>query len=248
MGLLFLGSVGIIPQWFVKRRGLANAIGSSGSGIGGLIYNLAVQAMIKSVGLAWTFRILGILVFAVTIVCTIIIKDRNKAIGASQMVFDIKLFKRVEYLLVLGWGFLSLLGLVVLLFSLPNYANYIGLNPSQGAIVGAILNLGQGIGRPMVGYASDVTGRINGAGFFTFFTGLVCLVIWIFAKTYGVLVFFALIVGLVAGTFWATIAPVAAEVVGLKHLASALSITWLVLVLPTTCTSTLPIVGCKSFG
>jgi hypothetical protein len=35
--------------------------------------------------------------------------------------------------------------------------------------------------------------------------------------------------------FWATVAPVGAEVVGLQILPSALSIVWLVLVLPCTC-------------
>lgn len=65
--------------------------------------------------------------------------------------------------------------------------------------------------------------------------GLLCLVIWIFARSFGVLVFFALLVGTISGTFWTTIAPVGAEVVGLKELPSALSIVWLVLVLPTTC-------------
>jgi predicted MFS family arabinose efflux permease len=72
------------------------------------------------------------------------------------------------------------------------------------------------------------------AGFCTFLTGLFCLVIWTFAKTYGVLIFLALIVGAVAGTFWTTIGPVTAEVVGLQILPSALSITWLWLVLPCT--------------
>ena len=72
------------------------------------------------------------------------------------------------------------------------------------------------------------------ACFCTFLAGLICLVIWIFAKTYGVLIFLALIAGGVAGTFWTTIAPVTVEVVGLQILPSALSITWLWLVLPCT--------------
>ena len=49
-----------------------------------------------------------------------------------------------------------------------------------------------------------------------------------------ILIFYALIAGTVAGTYWATIAPVSAEVVGLKDLPAALSITWLNLVLPDT--------------
>ncbi|KIN01887.1 hypothetical protein OIDMADRAFT_18712 [Oidiodendron maius Zn] len=137
-------------------------------------------------------------------------------------------------MLVLMWGFFSMLGYVVLLFSMPNYAKSIGLTAQQGSVVGAMLNLGQGVGRPFVGYFSDAAGRINMAGFCTFLAGLFCLVIWIFAKSYGVLIFLALIVGSVAGTFWTTIGPVGAEVVGLQILPSALSITWLWLVLPCT--------------
>ena len=241
MGFLFVGSVGIIPQWFLKRRSLANGIATAGSGIGGLMYSLAANAMIEHIGLNWAFRILGILAFVVNFLCAILIKDRNKAIGAKQLSFDYRLFKRGEFLLLLGWGFFSMLGYIVLLFSLPNFALSIGLTASQGSIIGALLNLGQGLGRPFVGMFSDSVGRINIAGFFTFLCGLFCFVIWIFAKSFGVLIFFALIVGSVAGTFWGTISPVGAEVVGLKELPSALSITWLALVLPTTCTLLSPL-------
>ncbi|KAL8941452.1 MAG: hypothetical protein Q9216_002225 [Gyalolechia sp. 2 TL-2023] len=234
MGYLFVGSVGIVPQWFTTKRSFANGIATAGSGMGGLMYSLATNAMIQSLGVGWAFRILGILALTVNFVCAILLKDRNKAIGSSQLAFDYTLFARLEYLLLLGWGFFSMLGYIVLLFSLPSYATSIGLSPKQGAIVGALLNLGQGLGRPCVGIVSDSVGRINIAFFLTFIAGFFCLLIWIFAKNFGVLVFFALSVGTVAGTFWAAIGPVGAEVVGLKELPSALSIVWLVLVLPTT--------------
>ncbi|KAL8859414.1 MAG: hypothetical protein Q9178_004092 [Gyalolechia marmorata] len=234
MGFLFVGSVGVVPQWFTTKRSLANGISTAGSGIGGLMYSLATNAMIQSLGIGWAFRILGILAFAVNTVCAILIKDRNKSIGVTQLAFDYTLFKRLEFLLTLGWGFFSMLGYIVLLFSLPNYATSIGLSSKQGSIVGALLNLGQGLGRPAVGLVSDSVGRINIAFLLTFVAGLFCLVIWIFAKSFGVLIFFSLLVGTVSGTFWTTIAPVEAEVVGLKELPSALSLVWLVLVLPTS--------------
>jgi len=234
MGFLFVASVGVVPQWFSKRRSFANSIATAGSGIGGLIYSLGTSAMIQSIGLGWAFRVLAILAFAVNTLCMILIRDRNKAVGAVQIAFDVRLFKRVEFLLLLGWGFFSMLGYIVLLFSLPNYARSIGLSAQKGSVIGALLNLGQGIGRPLVGYFSDAAGRINMAGTCTFLAGLFCLVIWIFAKSYGVLIFFALIVGTTSGTFWATVAPVGAEVVGLQILPSALSIVWLILVLPCT--------------
>ena len=50
-----------------------------------------------------------------------------------------------------------------------------------------------------------------------------------------VLIFYGLIGGPVAGTYWATVAPVTAEIVGLKELPAALSITWIALTFPTLC-------------
>ncbi|KAI4277144.1 MAG: hypothetical protein LQ337_002017 [Flavoplaca oasis] len=234
MGFLFVGSVGVVPQWFTTRRSLANGIATAGSGIGGLMYSLATNAMIQSFGIGWAFRILGIVAFTVNAVCAALMKDRNKTIGVTQLAFDYTLFQRFEFLLTLGWGFFSMLGYIVLLFSLPSYAASIGLSSKQGSIVGALLNLGQGLGRPAVGMVSDSVGRINIAFLCTFVAGLLCLIIWIFAKSFGVLVVFSLLVGTVSGTFWTTIAPVEAEVVGLKTLPSALAIVWIVLVLPTT--------------
>ncbi|KAI9841761.1 MAG: hypothetical protein M1837_000422 [Sclerophora amabilis] len=203
MGFLFVGSVGVVPQWFLKRRSMANGIATGGSGIGGIIYSLGTNAMIQNLSLAWAFRILAILQFTVNLTCALLIKDRNKQIGTSNVPFDYRLFKRLEFLLMLGWGFFSMLGYIVLLFSLPNYALSVGLTAEQGSVIAAVLNLGQGLGRPLIGYFSDAAGRINIAGLLTFLCGLFCFVIWIFAKNYGVLIFFALIVGPVAGTFWA---------------------------------------------
>lgn len=234
MGFLFVGSVGIPPQWFTTKRSLANGVGASGSGFGGLIYSLAAGAMLNSIGLAWCFRVLGIMAFSVNTICIILFRDRNKIIGTRHSAFDMKLFKRPEYLLLNGYGFFSMLGYIALVFSLADYGKRIGLDPSQAAVIAALMNLGQGLGRPPTGYFSDTIGRINMAGLTTFFCGLSVFVVWISAKSYGVLIFYALLGGTVMGTFWATISPVAVEVVGLQDLPSALNLEWLVIVLPCT--------------
>lgn len=235
MGFLFAGSVGIAAQWFTTRRSLANGCCAAGSGIGGLIYSLAAQAMIRNLGLPWAFRTLAVIAAVVNTVCALLVRDRNRQVGSVLLGFDWRLFAYREFLGLMGWGVLSMLGYIVLLFSLPNYARTIGLSAQQGSIVGAVLNLGQALGRPPIGYFSDNVGRLNMAGSMTFLVGVFCLLIWMFAKSFGVLVFFALLVGCVAGTFWATVSPVTTEIMGLKKLPSALSITWLVLVLPSTC-------------
>ncbi|KAH7312498.1 putative MFS transporter [Stachybotrys elegans] len=234
MGFLFVASVGIPPQWFTTKRSLANGIGASGSGFGGLLYSLAAGAMIRTIGIAWCFRVLGLLALGVNAVCICLIRDRNKIIGSRHAAFDMKLFKRPEYLLLNGYGFFSMLGYIALVYSLADYGRHVGLNPSQTAVISALFNLGQGLGRPPTGYFSDSIGRINMAGMTTLLSALLTFVVWILARNYGVLIFYSLIGGTVAGTFWATIGPVAVEVVGLQDLPSALNLEWLVVVLPCT--------------
>ena len=68
------------------------------------------------------------------------------------------------------------------------------------------------------------------AGFLTGIAGLTCLVIWMFARTYGVLVVFAI----VQGIFWGASGTVTTDIIGLTDLGSALSVLWLSLIVPCT--------------
>ncbi|KAG1437431.1 hypothetical protein G6F56_013108 [Rhizopus delemar] len=51
--LLYIVSMSISPQWFVKRRGLAMGIMVSGSGLGGLIMPFVMTHLNESLGGAW---------------------------------------------------------------------------------------------------------------------------------------------------------------------------------------------------
>jgi MFS family permease len=254
MGFLFTGSVGLIPQWFHEKRSLANSIGTAGSGFGGLTYSLAAHAMIENLGLSWAFRILAILAFVVNGVCSFLARDRNKEVGAIHQAFHKELFKKVELYLYLAWGFFSILGYIIVVFSLASYASAVGFTANQGSIIAAIFNceflqspshhdmypnqhihtVSQGLGRPVIGLFSDRVGRINIAALGTLTAGVAAFFLWIFAaKTFAGAIVYALF-GAFAGCIWPCIAPVAVEVVGLQLLPSVMSITWLVLVLPAT--------------
>jgi MFS family permease len=99
MGFLIINLAGIIPQWFSPRRSLAQGIAAAGVGVGGLIYNLATNAMIQQLELEWTWRILALISYGL---CTLLMMDRNKFILPSQIAFDLRLFRCLEFLLMLG--------------------------------------------------------------------------------------------------------------------------------------------------
>lgn len=234
MGFIFVASVGIVPQWFVKRRSLANGLAAGGSGFGGVVYSLATNAMIKNIGLPWAFRILALVVLVVNCGCALVVKDRNKQLKAVQVAFHTALFKRPEYILLVLWAFFSILAYIIVVFSLPDYCQTVGLSATQGSIIAALYNLSQGLGRPLIGLLSDSCGRINVAGLGTLISCVTAFTLWIFAGPFfGGIIVFSLF-GVFTGILWASIGPVGAEVVGLELLPSALSIIWLVLALPAT--------------
>ncbi|KAI0490047.1 major facilitator superfamily transporter [Xylaria cf. heliscus] len=235
MGLVFVTSAPVPAQWFKKRRSLANGFVASGSGFGGLIYSLGTNAMIENIGLAWTFRTLAIICFVVNGIASFFIRDRNKAVKSVHIAFNWQLYKRPSFIMFQLWMTLSLIGYVILVFSIVAYGQSVGLTPSQASLVGALFNLAQGFGRPAIGLSSDVVGRLNIASVCTLWTGILCLFVWTFGTTtYAGCIVFALLSGTVAGVMWATVSPVCAEVVGLALIPSALSMTWLILVLPAT--------------
>lgn len=234
MGLLFLPSYGIISQWFTKRYALANGIAIAGAGLGGFTYSLATRAIIRDLSLEWAYRILAIISVVTNITCTLLIKTPYGLAPARQLAFDTTLLKKAEYLLILGFGAFSMLGYFVLIFTLANYANVIGLDSSQASLIPALFMLGQAIGRPGIGWLSDEYGRLNMTFLMTFSTGVFSLVIWVNAKSFGVLILFAIIGGLSAGVFWVNVAPVLIEVMGIENLPSSLSILWLAMVIPST--------------
>ena len=55
---------------------MANGIVCAGGGLGGTAISLSMNAIIQSVGPAWTFRILGIVTFATGLPAAYLIKER----------------------------------------------------------------------------------------------------------------------------------------------------------------------------
>lgn len=237
LGFLFTSSIGTISQWFSARRSVANGLAAAGSGVGGLAFSIGLNRAMEDLSVAWSFRITAVVTLVCNLLAAFLIRDRNAHVKPTQRSFDIGLVRRrPEFGLVLLWGAFSLLGYIVILFSLADYSRSIGLSAGQGAVVAAMLSVGMTFGRPCVGLLSDIYGRINVSGYMTLLTAITVFALWMPAGEagYGLCIVFALLNGAVCGTFWTTISPVTTEIVGLKELPSALSVVWLSTVLPTT--------------
>ena len=166
------------------------------------MFSFAVRAILSNASLAWALRICGLVSAFMNILATCAIRSRNHIVQPRLHPFDVRLFQRYEVLLALAWGFVSMFGYVILLFSLSDFARSIGLGSGQAAAITALLNLGTAIGRPVVGVMSDKFGRIETAGSVTFLCFVSVFAIWVPATSYGATICFAIINGGILGVFW----------------------------------------------
>ncbi|KAL4871147.1 hypothetical protein BDV12DRAFT_206957 [Aspergillus spectabilis] len=211
-----------------------------GLGMGSLFMSTVGVPNQCQFGFRWAFRILGIISFTVNLSCGMLVRERRSAPYTSSLKkrrflnLNPSLLHNRSFLLFLTWGFFSILGYIALLFSLASYTQSIGLSSDKGSLASALLNLGQALGRPLVGFLSDHYGRIRVPAIATALCGFFCLVFWPFTSSPASLFAFAILAGLEAGTIWASAAAMAAELVELPEVSGALSILWLVLVAPGT--------------
>ncbi|OBT62812.1 hypothetical protein VE03_07665 [Pseudogymnoascus sp. 23342-1-I1] len=236
VGCAYIPSVAILPQWFEARRSIAAGIAASGSGVGGVLFSFATQPLIDRFSLAWSLRAIAVISGSMLVVAALLLRTRNAAIQPRQHGFAVRLLARYEVVLLLGWAFASLVGYIVLLFSLSDFAQAIGMSARRAADVTGMVNVGTALGRPFVGALSDRWGRIEVAGLVTAACGVSVFAVWVPAEMGGevVVMLFAVVAGATLGTFWVAIGPLCVEVVGLVELPALLSLAWMVIVVPCT--------------
>jgi sugar phosphate permease len=88
-GLLIGGAVGafnvpltsMVTRWFVTHRGVAVALANCGIGVGGVLFAPLSRWLITSIGWRHTFFFYGLLVWAVVLPLTLLLRDRPQDMG-----------------------------------------------------------------------------------------------------------------------------------------------------------------------
>lgn len=233
LSFIFTPAAAVLPQWFWKKRTLSVGVTSAGAGLGGLVFSLATDAMIRNISLQWALRISGIICFASNSVATFFLRDRNAQIKPTQHGFAMYLLKRKAVIMLLCHAFFIMLGYLSVLYSISSFAVSLGIPQKRASLATATLNLGTFFGRPVVGILSDKCGRFKVAFWCAFGSGILVFALWVPTNSFGLLIVLTLIIGPIMGAFWTTISALAAEVAGIKEVPSLLSLCWLSIVLPT---------------
>lgn len=134
----------IAPQWFIKRKGLAMGIMASGSGVGGLIMPIVITSLNENLGGAWCYRIIGIVSFVVSLLASLLLKEKPNTVPKKKLNFnailDFSVCKDPKFVIWCIAGNLSIMAYYIPVFYLPTHATKIGLSPTQGSALVAVFS------------------------------------------------------------------------------------------------------------
>lgn len=117
----------VTPQWFTKNRGIAMGIVAGGSGMGGLIVPFIMTPLNRSLGYAWTYRILGFICLACDVIACVLVKEKfprvkEKKKLSSVLHFDV--LRNKNFLIFAVGSDIALFGYFVPFFFIPGNGQF----------------------------------------------------------------------------------------------------------------------------
>ncbi|RLV90498.1 putative transporter ESBP6 [Spathaspora sp. JA1] len=224
--LIFIPVTLVLPTWFLKHKATSMGIVVSGAGLGGLVFSLSINRVIEQTGdQRWALRMVGFVTLFASLLVAIVLKPRNQKPvplkeGLSmqfikqnvKLIFDPRVFKSPGLCYLAMWFAIALTGYTLMLFSLSSFASSIGLTHSQGSVLTSVMNAAQTVGRPCMGLLADKLGRANFTGLLCLLNSIVLYAFWINATSYGALIAFSTIIGLIIGVGSSMAQPLLADI------------------------------------
>lgn len=160
--LIFTPAFAAVSHFFLEKRGNATGIAAAGGSLGGVIFPLALQRLLPSVGFAWATRVIGFIDVFCCIVLCILIRSRLPPKPGQSVMPDFRIFSQLSYLLLTIGIFAMEWALFIPITYLTTFAASTGaFSPAFAYQLIAIFNAGSCIGRWVPGFLADKLGRFN---------------------------------------------------------------------------------------
>lgn len=221
MAMVYAVANALPVQYFSARLGLANGIIKLGGGIGGCVMAIALEAMYRRVGIAWTFRLQGLMTLGLGMPAAWMLKDRVRLRNAPFV--DWSMFLSVPFTATFVASAIGVFALYVPPYYLPLFAQSIGLSSRTGAGLVAAFNACNAIGRFAAGPLCDKIGPLNMFVITMVLNAASMLAIWPVSNTFGPLLVFAMLNGIANGSYFTTQPTVVAGIFGPGRAAVAMS-------------------------
>ncbi|KAI9495237.1 major facilitator superfamily domain-containing protein [Zychaea mexicana] len=228
ISLMYGVIIGVLPQWFVKKRSTVFGFQSSMLSATALIFPFIITVSNDTLGIVWMYRILGLAFFALNAVAILLIKERPSdnnitPLRRKKKILDTAVLKNKTLVVwTIAGPIFSWCQYITYTF-LPQYATYLGLSTTESSATITVFAATSIIGRVVMGLLADRLGNLNTYIVFTTIASLLILFHWMFAYDLASLISFAIVYGLFSGGHYALASPITVAIAGLPMYPAATS-------------------------
>jgi OFA family oxalate/formate antiporter-like MFS transporter len=244
VGFSYVPAMGAVQPWFIKRRGFASGLASSGIGAGTLAVPPLAALFIARLGWREAYLVLGVLAAVVGIAAALLLENdprdrglspdgeivppgdntRPETASLADAAVSIRDAIKTRHFLGLYAACLACaLGVFVPFVHLAPYALDHGIAQSLAVLLVSAIGIGSTVGRFFLGGLADRLGRILSL-FFMFVGMAASLLLWAASTQFWPLAGFALIFGIFYGGWVALLPSVVMDYFGGRNVSGIIGV------------------------
>lgn len=207
--LIYYPTLMYIDEWFIQRKGMAYGIMWAGTGVGGLTIPFVLNALLSRYGFRTTLRIWGICLMILAMPLVYFLRPRLPISAASQSPrYGLSFIKSSAFWVLQAGLVMESLGYFIPSIYLPLFARSLGLSPSIGTLLVALLNAAAVFATVMFGMLVDRFHVTTVILLSTIGTTISVFLLWGLSTALPLLCVFSIVYGFFAGGFISTNAGV----------------------------------------
>jgi MFS family permease len=238
VGCSYVPAMGAVQRWFVRRRGFASGLASSGIGVGTLVVPPVAAVLIAAVGWREAYLIIAVLAVIVGGGMALLIENDpserglgpdgetatpQPPFGPSPGASITAAIRSPRFIGLYAACLACSFGVFVPFVHLVPYALDHGVAPSAAVLLVSAIGIGSAAGRFCLGGVADRMGRE--ISLLAMFVGMaLALVIWILSTQFWPLAVFALLFGLAYGGWVALLPTVVMDYFGGRNVSGIIGI------------------------
>ncbi|KAJ5733877.1 MFS transporter asaE [Penicillium malachiteum] len=215
---VFNACVNSVSTWFAKRRAFALGVMAAGSSLGGVIFPIMVSHLIPEVDFPWAMRICAFLILFMLGIANLTLRSRlTHTKKPVQLMNFVRPLKDVKFTLTVGAAFCFFWGMFLPFTFVITQAEEYGMSSNMSQYLIPILNAASIFGRTVPGYLADRLGRYNVMIFFSYFSGILVLALWLQSRSNAPAIVFCALYGFGSGAFVSLAPAIIAQISDLRE-------------------------------
>jgi MFS family permease len=212
----YVPMIAAVSGWFLAQRNTALGITASGIGVGTLVTAPIAAELIHRLGWRGAYQAMAIIATALLLICACLIEAPPVELNAPEFSAR-RIIRTRQFRLMYGGCMLWTVATTIPFVFLPVYAQGIGVKAVAAAALVGFIGFASTAGRIGLGPLADRFGLVVTFRYCILALGL-CFGLWLYGKSYGMLVGFALVMGASYGGAVALMPAVVAELFGTRGL------------------------------